>query len=281
MSTRLKVKLNANKSVLEQLISKTLEEDGKSQDSQDKIATQVEVIKRKIASILTISEEIQTNMDDEQELTTFVLMITDFEVYVETNIAKLLRKLDLQKDEVRSLISESARSGSQNFKLPRLVIEKFDWDYKKWQTFYDSFIAAVDSQHLLSNVEKFNYLRSYLYGDAMAVIEGFQLSNDNYVKAMCLLKERFGNKQSIITAYMNELLALRSIENENDFQGIRHLYDKIGTHVSSLQSLGVQGENYGTCWYLLFWKDFLMILRDTSIGRIEMVIVGILRNSSI
>ena len=80
----------------------------------------------------------------------------------------------------------------------------------------------------------------------MAVIEGFQLTNENYDKAMCFLKGRFGNKQSIITAHMNKLLALRRIDNGNDVQGIRHLYDKIGTHVRSLQSLSVQGENYGT-----------------------------------
>ena len=61
-----------------------------------------------------------------------------------------------------------------------------------------------------------------------------------------MLEERFGNKQAIITAHMNELLMLRRIDNENDILGIRQLYDKIGTHVRSLQSLGIQGENYGT-----------------------------------
>ena len=84
----------------------------------------------------------------------------------------------------------------------------------------------------------------------MAVIEGLQMTNENYDQAMRLLKGRFGNKQSIITAHMNELLMLRRIDNENDVQGIRHLYDKIGTPVRSLQRLGVQGENYvGTCYF--------------------------------
>ena len=83
-------------------------------------------------------------------------------------------------------------------------------------------------------------------GDAYRVIERLTLTNENYDKAMDLLNKRFGNKQSIITAHMKELLNLSAVQDEDDIAGLRKLYDDISTNIRSLQSLGIQGENYGT-----------------------------------
>ena len=42
-------------------------------------------------------------------------------------------------------------------KLPKLEIVKFRGDYTKWQSFIDSFKAAIHSSATLSNIDKFNY----------------------------------------------------------------------------------------------------------------------------
>ena len=72
------------------------------------------------------------------------------------------------------------------------------------------------------------------------------LTNDNYEQAIDLLKERYGNTQVVISAHMNDLLKMRKIESDRDIIGIRKLYDDIESHVRSLDSLGIRGENYGS-----------------------------------
>ena len=45
---------------------------------------------------------------------------------------------------------------------------------------------------MLDGVQKFNYLRAQLQGDAASVIAGLPLTTVNYSNAMALLAERFG-----------------------------------------------------------------------------------------
>jgi len=59
---------------------------------------------------------------------------------------------------------------------------------------WDSFYAAVHSNPSLSCVQKFNYLRAQLHGDA-GVIDGFPLTDDNYAH---LLKNRFSQSYKLV-----------------------------------------------------------------------------------
>ena len=127
-----------------------------------------------------------------------------------------------------------------------IEIVKFRGDYTKWQRFIDSFKAAIHSSATLSNIDKFNYLRCYVAGDAFNKIEGLSLTNDNYIKASELLEDRYGNKQAITTAHTKNLLKLRRVESNLDVISLRRLYDDVQAQVRSPQSLGITEENYET-----------------------------------
>lgn len=245
MSTKLekaRTSVKVQKKVIDGLL-KNLEELEDSEDTQKKEST-IEVVRRKMEQLLKAEEILNSLLADEEELTQAMGESADFEVHCELKLRKSMETLKVK--QTHQAVTTNTESKSKNVRLPRLVIEKFDGDYKKWQTFFDSFAAAVDSQTSLSKVEKYNYLRSYLSGDALRVIEGLQLTNENYDKAMNLLNTRFGNKQAIITAHMGELLTLNRVPDENDIAGLRKLHDDISTNVRSLQSLGIEGENYGS-----------------------------------
>ena len=77
-------------------------------------------------------------------------------------------------------------------KLLKLSLKTFDGDITQWSMFCDTFQSSVDSNHELSNIDKFNYLQSLLEGPAFAVVSGLKLTACNYVE------EWFGNKQQII-----------------------------------------------------------------------------------
>ena len=110
----------------------------------------------------------------------------------------------------------------------------------------DSFVAAIDSCEDLKDIEKFNYLHSYLEGEAFRTIQGIKLTDKNYPEALEVLHRRYNDKQRIISAHMNELLNMKKVERDRDLQGLRRLYDDIESHVRSLRSLDVDDDNYGS-----------------------------------
>ena len=101
----------------------------------------------------------------------------------------------------------------------------------KWQTFYESFTTAIHNKPNINNVQKFNYLVGYLEGQAKRTVEGFNITNENYQKALDLLYKRFGNTQVIITTHMNELLKIKYVKSDKVVAGLRQLYDRLEVHV--------------------------------------------------
>ena len=58
-------------------------------------------------------------------------------------------------------------------------------------------------------------MTGHLEGPAAECVRGFSLTSKNYIEAKKLLKDRFGNMQVIISAYINILLKLPQLNNDN------------------------------------------------------------------
>ena len=64
------------------------------------------------------------------------------------------------------------------------------------------------------NVEKFTYLIGYLEKASLRAVENLPLTNDTYIQAWKLLKEKYGNPQLIISRHMMlELLKAEFTKN--------------------------------------------------------------------
>ena len=83
-------------------------------------------------------------------------------------------------------------------KLPKLTLPRFSGNPLRWTAFWDSYESAVHKSDELSEVDKFNYLRSLLEGSAYEAVQGLTLSAVNYEEAISILKKRFGNRQLIV-----------------------------------------------------------------------------------
>ena len=60
-------------------------------------------------------------------------------------------------------------------KLPKLTLPHFSGNPTRWTTFWDSYELAIHGNDELSEVDKFNYLRSLLEGSAFEVVRGLTL----------------------------------------------------------------------------------------------------------
>ena len=135
---------------------------------------------------------------------------------------------------------------SSKVKLPKISLPRFKGNPVYWTTFWDSFESAVHLNTALSDVDKFNYLRSLLEKSAYDAIAGLTLSSANYSEAIEILKKRFGNRQMIVSRHMEVLLGLTAVSVEHDLKGLRRLFNEVEANVRSLKALGVERESYGT-----------------------------------
>ena len=73
-------------------------------------------------------------------------------------------------------------------KLPKLSLPHFSGNITKWDTFWDSYESAIHKNDDLTDIDKFNYLRSLLERTAHEAIAGLTLSSGNYQEAIDILQ---------------------------------------------------------------------------------------------
>ena len=91
-------------------------------------------------------------------------------------------------------------SSNNNFRtnLPKLIIKQFDGGILNCQTFWDQYYLSVHVKTNIGEIDKFTYLKSLLSESAFETISGLTLTSDNYVEAIKLLQNRYGNHQALI-----------------------------------------------------------------------------------
>ena len=140
--------------------------------------------------------------------------------------------------------STTSANSSQYHKLPKLNMPTFDGNVLNWQSFWDSFSSAVHENAYLSDVQKFNYLKSQLYGEASQCVAGLQITNTNYWQAIHILMQRFGQEHKIVNAYMQNLLNLPPPTSK--LNGLKLFYDTAESYIRGLEALGKPQESYGS-----------------------------------
>ena len=144
-----------------------------------------------------------------------------------------------------TLPSATAPVRGSKVKLPKISLPRFNGDPVKWTSFWDSYQSAIHLNSELTEVDKFNYLRSLLEHTAFDAIAGLTLSAANYQQAIEILRKRFGNKQVIISKHMDTLMNMDAISSDRNLKELRRLYDHTESHVRSLKSLGIEAASYG------------------------------------
>lgn len=186
------------------------------------VKTAIEDLDKALVALQEAQEAVESFLQDEEEIIAEVNSAADFEEKCKTpkiealcwleehNSVGLTPSAAVGSDEGSSHVS-SAREGRH---LPKLEMPHFDGNFLNWQSFWDQFTAIVH-QSDLPVVTKFSYLRSLLKGEASAAITGLSLSEQHYEDARELLEQRFGRKDRIVFAHLQELLSITVPEFPN------------------------------------------------------------------
>lgn len=109
--------------------------------------------------------------------------------------------------------AHSTNSSHSELRLPSIQLPDFDGDLSNWVRFRDLFIALVDSKENLSHVEKLEYLRTKLKGEASTIVKHLNPTNDNYKIAWDLIKANYDKPDVIQRKYFEILFDQKSVKS--------------------------------------------------------------------
>lgn len=119
--------------------------------------------------------------------------------------------------------------------LPELKLLDYYGESTKWQTWWQSYEAAVHNQPI-SNALKFTYLLSAIKGSAKAAIENIAPRDDTYETAVAILKETFGNDKIVVQALFHQLEKIPQAGNGTT--AIRNVYNQVECILRQLEAMG-------------------------------------------
>ena len=163
---------------------------------------------------------------------------SDFEeLYIEIKAKMMSRLRSRGSVQLDQTIFNATSTSSSSPKLPALKLPHFNGKYGEYTRFITTFTNMVHDNASLTSVDKFNYLLTCLSGAALAVVEPFQITDENYSKALERLKERYDNKVLIFLEHITALFNVSHM-SKGDGGSLRSLIDTVAAIRGSLLSIG-------------------------------------------
>ncbi|XP_055543019.1 uncharacterized protein LOC129728597 [Wyeomyia smithii] len=203
--------------------------------------------------------EIQAEIECEHEISDELAdERVEFEtIYFELK-GSLSNKLALVTNEFSPLPTSPTALPTQTFgvRLPEINIPEFKGDFDEWMNFNDLFNTLIYSNTQLSPIQKSQYLKAVLKGDALRLVQSLAVSSANYMTAWDLLKKRFDNKNYLIKQHLSALLSSHTLKRESSF-ALSDLADTFEKHLGLLNKLEDPQDH---------WNSFLVELLSSRNG---------------
>lgn len=143
-------------------------------------------------------------------------------------------------------------------RLPELKIPDFDGNFEEWTNFHDLFVTLIHTNQQLSSVQKFQYLKAVLKGEALRLIQSLSVTAENYIIAWSCLKRRYDNKNLQIKQHFAALLSTSAVRKESA-TALSDLADEFDKHVCVLNKLEDSKDH---------WNSFLVELLSSKLDSV-------------
>lgn len=212
--------------------------------------------------LLDSAEEINSDRD-----------VTESLFYTQISVAQQLISKSNEEQDFESIHSHShVEKNIKNIKLPTIKLPNFDGNFNKWLEFHDTFNSLIHTNPALNEINKFQYLKLSLTGQAASVIEALEISTLNYPVAWKLVCDRYNNKRQLVHNHLVSLMNIPTVKNNET--SLRALVDHISKHMRALTSLKEKTENWDTLIIFIFsqkldsatstkWEEYRNSLKDT------------------
>lgn len=126
----------------------------------------------------------------------------------------------------------------RRIKLPEAALPTFDGKYEGWLSFKNAFHNMIGSQDDLSDVDKLQYLKAALIGEAANKVRIFEIDGINYSNAWDVLEKSYEVKRVLISRHLSLIVNTPVLEKETA-SGLTKIADDMQQHVAALSTLGV------------------------------------------
>ena len=180
-----------------------------------------------------INTELSNKENDPDELSSDFLTELDKQTSYVLNVKTRLSSF---KKETESVPIETTNC---KLKLPDLKCDNFSGEGStnlQFHTFLTQFNNIVGFRNNLTNSTKFTYLKTYLKGYALKLVQHLQVSDDNYLIGLDLLKSEFLYKDALIDDLIKKILDLKPkfdyqyLETKIYINEIRCVISDLATH---------------------------------------------------
>ena len=147
-----------------------------------KLSAAMDEFDKRLTNLDDVQSRYELSLEDEDAILNDITTAADFR-----DSARKVRTLATEKfkelsgDSGNKSAAHVSSFSMTDVKLPKLNLPVFNGDVLQWQSFWDQFVAAVDSTDL-PDVSKFSYLRASLEGEPKAAIQGLSLTMHQHVK---------------------------------------------------------------------------------------------------
>ncbi|XP_055677640.1 uncharacterized protein LOC129786565 [Lutzomyia longipalpis] len=147
-------------------------------------------------------------------------------------------------DLMEILITQASTNQTHNVnpsmvRLPQIDLPKFDGRYADWVSFKDRFKSTVIDHPNLTSVQKLDYLKSSLSGDASSTIRHLSTTEANFEVAWRLLVERFERNSEIVSEHVRTFFSIPHVSQSEPSTAIRTIANTLSETVMALDALNV------------------------------------------
>lgn len=219
--------------------------------------TRLEVLDNLFADISKINISILASSDEEEQVAEYISTDSygnaeDAYINLKSQIRDAIVVFQPRPEPVVNIAgssSSSARPDSINvprindFRLPTITIPSFNGEYSMWPSYKNSFNHLIAGNQILSNLQRLHYLKSSLKGDALQLIQHYDLADGNYQAAWEKLISRYDNKNFLVAAHLKSLIHYPA-QSKDTASNLRSLIDSFTDSVNGLHTLGISTEGW-------------------------------------
>lgn len=165
--------------------------------------------------------------------------IQDEDTYLQVEESYLLTLSKLQK----TYDDKSTQDTKKIIKLPQLALPKFNGNYDQWKPFHDLYIKLIHENKMLADVQKLQYLKSNLTGEAANLVQHLSITSENYEATWSLLKNRFNNSRILVSTQLEILLNLQNLTFESS-KNLKNMHDRTMESLHALNNLKIKTDSW-------------------------------------
>jgi len=183
--------------------------------SPHNVTGSIKLINEYLAIVKRFDETIIQLLCDETESTDLsgeCLVELDLQEQYALSIQNKLAALEATEENNPSTGTSEPGPANCKLKLPELKVESFSGEgvsHMQFHAFKTQYNNVIGLREDLSASTKFTYLKSYLKGYALKLVQHLQVNDENYAVALQLLESEFLNEKALVNDLIRKLMDLK------------------------------------------------------------------------